>query len=169
MTAYYQIFATPTGPFSLGVNADGAVLATAFGDLERLQTRVSADAWEQDAARTQAARTQVEEYFAGHRQHFELPLAPVGTAFQKQVWAALAEIPFGQTRSYAEVAATIQSGARAVGNANGANPIALIVPCHRVIGANGSLTGFAFGEPIKQRLLEIEGVWPTELPWAHAG
>jgi methylated-DNA-[protein]-cysteine S-methyltransferase len=169
MTTYYQTFPTPVGPFSLAINSDGALLATAFGDLSILQTRATADVWELDAARTQPVRTQVEEYFAGKRQRFDLSLAPTGTEYQKQVWAALSEIPFGTTQSYAQVAATIQSGARAVGNANGANPIALIVPCHRVIGANGSLTGFAFGQPIKQRLLELEGVWPKELPLAHAG
>jgi methylated-DNA-[protein]-cysteine S-methyltransferase len=160
MTAYYHVLDTPVGPFSLAVNEAGAVLATAFGGLASLQSRCPVAHWELDPARTRNATLQVTEYFAGQRQSFDLPLAPLGTAYQNQVWAALAQIPFGQTRTYGEIAQPLQSGPRAVGNANGANPIALIVPCHRVIGAKGTLTGFAFGAEIKQRLLEHEGSWP---------
>ncbi len=88
-----------------------------------------------------------------------------GTSFQKRVWAELAAIPFGQTRSYGQLATALgQSGAsRAVGRANAANPLALLVPCHRVIGADGALGGFAFGVPIKQHLLTHEGAWPADL------
>jgi methylated-DNA-[protein]-cysteine S-methyltransferase len=105
-------------------------------------------------------REQVLAYFAGERREFELPLAPGGTDFQQRVWAALQRIPFGETRSYGQLAAGLGNPAasRAVGRANARNPICLIVPCHRVIGADGSLTGFAFGEEIKRRLLEHERV-----------
>ena len=104
------------------------------------------------------ARTQLVEYFAGQRQHFDLPLEPRGTAFQREVWSALRAIPFGETRSYAALAATLgrPSASRAVGGANGRNPLSIVVPCHRVIGANGSLTGYAGGLPRKEWLLGHE-------------
>lgn len=101
---------------------------------------------------------QIQSYFAGERTDFELPLEPEGTSFQKRVWQALRRIPYGQTRSYAEIAREIGSpkGFRAVGAANGRNPLPVIVPCHRVIGADGSLTGFGGGLPVKRILLEME-------------
>lgn len=104
------------------------------------------------------AARQLDEYFAGERREFDLPLAPRGTGFQERVWRALLAIPFGVTRSYGELARTIgrPSASRAVGAANGKNPIAIIVPCHRVIGANGTLTGYGGGLPIKRWLLEHE-------------
>ncbi|MGE8388794.1 MAG: methylated-DNA--[protein]-cysteine S-methyltransferase, partial [Pseudomonas sp.] len=106
----------------------------------------------------EAAR-QLGEYFAGKRRRFELALDFAGTEFQRQVWAALLTIPFGQTRSYSDIARQIgsPSAVRAVGAANGRNPISIIAPCHRVIGASGSLTGFAGGLPAKQFLLALEG------------
>ena len=102
---------------------------------------------------------QLRDYFAGTRRQFDLPLDPQGTAFQMRVWQHLVTIPFGVTRSYRQVAEAIGSPAavRAVGAANGANPIPIVVPCHRVIGANGKLTGYGGGLPLKQRLLELEG------------
>lgn len=102
---------------------------------------------------------QLDEYFAGRRQRFDLRLAPLGTAFQRSVWRGLLEIPFGQTWSYGQLARHIGSpqAMRAVGAANGANPIAVIQPCHRVIGSNGSLTGFSGGLERKTLLLELEG------------
>jgi methylated-DNA-[protein]-cysteine S-methyltransferase len=102
---------------------------------------------------------QLDEYFAGRRQRFELALAPQGTAFQQAVWQALLQIPFGQTSSYSALAAEIErpKAVRAVGAANGANPIAIIIPCHRVIGRDGSLTGYAGGLPRKALLLKLEG------------
>jgi methylated-DNA-[protein]-cysteine S-methyltransferase len=101
---------------------------------------------------------QLQEYFAGTRNEFHLPLEPTGTEFQKKVWRALREIPFGQTRSYLEMAKSIGSAkaVRAVGAANGKNPLSIIVPCHRVIGANGTLTGFAGGIEVKAKLLAHE-------------
>ncbi|MGY0503842.1 methylated-DNA--[protein]-cysteine S-methyltransferase [Luteimonas sp. e5] len=109
-----------------------------------------------------AAEQQLHEYFAGQRQQFELPLDAHGTMFQRSVWAALQAIPYGQTCSYARLAQAIGKPAavRAVGAANGRNPIPIIVPCHRVIGADGTLTGFGGGLPTKQFLLRLEGVLP---------
>jgi methylated-DNA-[protein]-cysteine S-methyltransferase len=101
-------------------------------------------------------RTQLQQYFAGTRKSFELDLAPAGTPFQQRVWTALQTIPHGQTRSYAWLAAQVGSVARAVGSANGANPIAIVIPCHRVIGADGSLTGYAGGLEAKRWLLDHE-------------
>lgn len=105
-----------------------------------------------------SARKQIDAYFAGRLTAFDLPLAPEGTEFQKKCWAALLRIPYGATRSYGEQAAAIGNAkaSRAVGLANGRNPIAIIVPCHRVIGANGALTGYGGGMARKQILLELE-------------
>jgi methylated-DNA-[protein]-cysteine S-methyltransferase len=104
------------------------------------------------------AAKQLGEYFAGRRQAYDLPLDFHGTDFQKQVWAALLAIPFGETRSYAEIARAVgrPTAFRAVGAANGRNPISIVAPCHRVIGTNGTLTGFAGGLAAKERLLAIE-------------
>jgi methylated-DNA-[protein]-cysteine S-methyltransferase len=106
-----------------------------------------------------AAAAQLDEYFAGARRAFELPLAAEGTEFQRLVWRALAAIPFGVTSSYGEIARAIgrPSASRAVGAANGRNPISIIVPCHRVIGTSGALTGYAGGMAAKQWLLAHEG------------
>ncbi len=104
------------------------------------------------------ATTELNEYFAGLRTEFETPLAPVGTPFQQAVWDALLDIPFGQTRSYAQIAAAIgkPNAARAVGGACHNNPLAIFIPCHRVVGTNGSLTGFAGGLATKEFLLQHE-------------
>lgn len=109
---------------------------------------------------------QLKEYFAGTRNCFELELDFVGTDFQKQVWAALLTIPFGETRTYSQIAQQIgkPSAVRAVGAANGRNPISIVAPCHRVIGASGKLTGFAGGLEAKERLLRLEGD-----DWSGAG
>jgi methylated-DNA-[protein]-cysteine S-methyltransferase len=106
-----------------------------------------------------AAERQLAEYFAGERKRFDLPLDFNGTEFQKQVWSALLTIPFGETRSYAEIARMIgrPAACRAVGAANRKNPISIVAPCHRVIGANGTLTGFAGGLKAKEYLLQLEG------------
>lgn len=106
-----------------------------------------------------AAARQLDEYFAGRRRSFELPLAAQGTDFQRQVWQALAEIPYGELRSYRDIARGIgrDKAVRAVGAANGRNPLPIVVPCHRVIGSNGTLTGFAGGLEVKRQLLQLEG------------
>lgn len=103
-----------------------------------------------------AASEQLAEYFAGTRTSFDLPLAPIGTDYQRSVWRALERIPFGETRSYGALAATLGSHSRAVGSANGKNPISIIVPCHRVIASSGDLTGYAGGLDAKRWLLDHE-------------
>lgn len=115
--------------------------------------------WETDETEVlKEAKKQLEEYFSGTRREFHLPLNPDGTAFQKKVWKALQAIPYGQTRSYGEIAAAIgnKRASRAVGGANHKNPIMIVIPCHRVIGADGSLTGFGGGLEVKQYLLDLE-------------
>lgn len=118
----------------------------------------------------EAVAVQLTEYFAGSRTTFDLPLDPLGTEFQQLAWQALSKIPFGQTRSYGEQARAIgrPSAVRAIGAANGRNPLTIVVPCHRVIGTNGMLTGFAGGLHRKRALLEHEGVLrpDAELPFA---
>lgn len=158
MRQFYDTFSTPLGDFSVALNATGAVIATAFGGLAELRERFDADEVARDAAGAADVRREVTEYFAGKRQQFTVKLAANGTPFQNSVWAALTRIPFGETRSYGELAAELgkPDASRAVGRANATNPICLIVPCHRVIGADGSLTGFAFGEELKRRLLDHE-------------
>ena len=103
---------------------------------------------------------QLVEYLAGARTVFDLPLAPEGTAFERTVWEALLTIPYGEVRSYGQIAAQIgrPAACRAVGRANGLNPISIFIPCHRVVGANGKLTGYAGGLDMKKKLLELEGV-----------
>lgn len=120
------------------------------------------DARIRDAAPFAAVIAQLDEYFAGARRRFELPLAPRGTAFQLQVWRELRKIPYGRTISYATLArrAGNEAACRAVGAANGRNPLPIIVPCHRVVGSDGSLTGFGGGIEAKRFLLELEGAWP---------
>jgi methylated-DNA-[protein]-cysteine S-methyltransferase len=115
---------------------------------------------------------QLTEYFSGKRIGFDLPLDPRGSEFQKKVWRALREIPFGETRSYLEMASTVGSAnaSRAIGAANGKNPLAIVVPCHRVIGANGALTGFAGGILAKAKLLALEAkLASTARQAAHNG
>jgi methylated-DNA-[protein]-cysteine S-methyltransferase len=109
------------------------------------------------------AVAQLNEYFAGRRTAFDLPLDPHGTPFQQQVWEQLLAIPYGETRSYLDLARKLgnPNATRAVGAANGRNPISIIVPCHRVIGSSGKLTGFAGGLEIKERLLNLESATPS--------
>jgi methylated-DNA-[protein]-cysteine S-methyltransferase len=116
--------------------------------------------WVQDEARFVDARCQLAEYFAGKRTAFDLPLAADGTPFQRRVWGALLAIPFGQTITYAELARRVGvlNGSRAVGGANAKNPLSIVVPCHRVIGSDGKLTGYAGGEARKRWLLDFERV-----------
>ncbi len=137
---------TPAGPLKLVMNEDGSVRELRFG----------ADS-EGGSPHPEIAR-QIAEYFAGERQSFEFRLAPDGTDFQKRVWEELTRIPYGETISYAELARRVgrPGAARAVGRANATNPIAIVVPCHRVIGANGSLTGYAYGMEMKRTLLDLE-------------
>jgi len=167
MTLHAATFPTPCGPFSVTVNATGAVVATAFGDLTRLNQRIPAKCHllGDTGSLVAPVKKQVDAYFAGKLRDFTLSLAAEGTAFQKRVWTALVAIPYGETRSYGQLAAALGNpgASRAIGRANATNPICLIVPCHRVIGADGSLTGFSFGEDIKRQLLAHEGALPAAL------
>ncbi|MCL1130326.1 methylated-DNA--[protein]-cysteine S-methyltransferase [Shewanella sairae] len=131
-------------------------------DSQVLQQNKLNTATEQQQAHTHLlqAKQQLLEYFDGKRQYFDVALAPKGTEFQQQVWQALTEIDFGQSCSYGDIANKVNrpKAVRAVGTANGANPIAILVPCHRVIGKNGTLTGYAYGLALKQKLLKLEGL-----------
>lgn len=117
---------------------------------------------EQETELIRKAYTQLTEYLEGKRKTFDLPLAPKGTPFQKQVWKALCEIPYGQTRTYKQIAEAVGNpkGCRAVGMANNRNPLMIVVPCHRVIGSNGVMTGYAAGIDKKEFLLRLEGRLP---------
>ena len=159
MRQFFDTFTTPFGDFSVALNSAGDVIATAFGDFAELRERFEPDEVVQDSTRTADVRREVAEYFSGKRRRFTVKLAPRGTPFQLSAWAVLARIPYGETRTYGQIALELgNSGAsRAVGRASATNPICLLVPCHRVIGSDGSLTGFAFGEDLKRRLLKHEG------------
>lgn len=128
-------------------------------------------AWHHDAAPFAPVLAQLNEYFAGTRRTFRVPLAPAGTPFQLAVWDALQAIPYGETVAYGQLAQRLGlvNAARAVGLANGSNPIPIIIPCHRVIGADGSLTGFGGGLPIKRALLSLEGAACVADLFAAAG
>ena len=139
------------GPLTLR-EEDGALTALLFG---------GAEAGEETPFLREAAR-QLEEYFAGSRREFDLPLRPAGTPFQRAVWLALREIPYGQTRAYRDIARAVNRprACRAVGMANHVNPLPVFIPCHRVIGADGGLTGYAGGLAAKRFLLALEGALP---------
>lgn len=156
MMHFFNTYLTSFGAFSIAVDSAGQVTATAFGDRDALRARLGPGELVHDESRPSDAAEQLSAYFAGERHEFDVALAPSGSAFQHRVWAALRRIPFGETRTYGELARELGSSARAIGRANATNPICVIVPCHRVIGADGSLTGFAFGEDIKRRLLDLE-------------
>jgi methylated-DNA-[protein]-cysteine S-methyltransferase len=153
---YWYETDSPIGRLLLAANAQG--LTRVHFQAGRRPLRPKPE-WRRDAAPFAAALLQLQEYFSRTRRTFELPLAAPGTPFQLAVWEALRAIPFGETVSYGELARRVgRSGsARAVGLANGANPLPIIVPCHRVIGADGSLTGFGGGLDIKRALLSLEG------------
>jgi methylated-DNA-[protein]-cysteine S-methyltransferase len=117
-----------------------------------------------------AARDQIAAYFVGRLKAFDLPVAPAGSAFQRDVWNAMLDIPYGQTRTYGALAAGLSSTARSVGQACGANPIPIIIPCHRVVGATGQMVGFSGfrGTATKEYLLGLEGAIAPTLPFEHA-
>lgn len=150
-------FTTPCGPFSAALTEDGAVIATAFGRADALKARLPAGAKLTVSRLSPPLRAAVAAYFENGTDKFNLRLRLIGSPFQQKVWAALRQIPAGETRTYGDIARQIGSAPRAVGRANATNPICLFIPCHRVIGANATLTGYAFGEAIKQQLLEHEG------------
>lgn len=152
---YYCIYPSPLGDIALTANEQG-LTALAF---QAGKSPIDIDGLVENRKKFNIVIQQLSEYFNGERKTFDLPLAPNGTKFQKQVWQALTEIPCGETKSYGWIAKSIhnEKAVRAVGAANGANPIALIVPCHRVIGSNGKLTGYAGGLALKAKLLMHEG------------
>ena len=151
----YAWYDSPVGRLLLAGDPAGLTLIS-FPSGSR--TRRPAPGWQRDDDALTAAISQLADYFAGTRQTYSLPLRPAGTAFHQSVWSALRDIPFGATISYGELARRIgqPSAARAVGAANGANPLAIVVPCHRVIGADKSLTGFGGGIDTKRFLLAHE-------------
>lgn len=154
-TIHYDDMPTPIGRLRLVADAQGL---REIGFETGRHRREPDPAWVCAAEALAFARAQLEQYFAGTRQVFELPLHPLGTPFQLVVWNELARIPFGATISYGELARRIgqPQAVRAVGAANGRNPLPIVLPCHRVIGANGSLTGFGGGLPTKRFLLAME-------------
>ena len=157
---YYSQLNSPIGSLNIAVSERGLMLLDFDGGHFPPRNRKFGDAsWHESASKTQATVRQLSEYFAGRRKDFNLPLDLRGTSFQKRCWQALLEIPYGETRSYAEMARAIGHplAFRAVGMANHDNPVAIIVPCHRVIASDGTLAGYGGGLPIKQRLLELEG------------
>lgn len=152
-TTNYQYLATPLGTLRLVSNGQ-ALVRIEFSDMH------GDDGEQQEDAILEQTASQLREYFEGKRKCFSVPLAAQGTEFQQQVWSVLQSIPFGELRSYRDIAEGIgnRKAVRAVGAANGRNPIPIIVPCHRVIGSDGTLTGFAGGLPAKQQLLALEGI-----------
>lgn len=152
MTEVWTTVPTPVGDLLL-VAVDGALVKAHFPPYEPPSAEPSPD----EPVLVEAAR-QLTEHFAGDRTDFDLPLAPPGTAFQHRVWAELRQVPYGTTTTYGEIAYRLGDPkcVRAVGLANGRNPIAVVVPCHRVIGSDGKLRGYAAGVERKQRLLALE-------------
>jgi len=154
----FDVFPTAVGPITVVVDVSGAV--TELWTSDRGVSLAVKSAYKPDSNAVADARKQIQEYAEGKRRVFDLRLEPAGTPFQLEVWNQLLLIPYGETRSYGQLAATLgnPNASRAVGRANGTNPISIIIPCHRVIGANGTLTGYGGGLPMKRRLLELEGV-----------
>ncbi|MBL4899935.1 MAG: methylated-DNA--[protein]-cysteine S-methyltransferase [Colwellia sp.] len=163
---YYTYYKSPLGDIALIANDQGLTALTFIGSKEANNRKIAdstalimpKDHQENPAKFTQVCQ-QLTEYFSGERKRFDLPLAATGTPFQQKVWRALCSIEQGETKTYGWLAKQInnEKAVRAVGSANGANPIALIVPCHRVIGSNGKLTGYAGGLALKAKLLMHEG------------
>jgi methylated-DNA-[protein]-cysteine S-methyltransferase len=150
--AYWDRFETALGTLTVSVDGDGSVTKLVFGAADLPGRR--------SARRCREVREQLEEYLAGTRTQFDLKLKPRGTTFQKSVWKGLVDIPYGAVCGYGDLARNIGNpgAARAVGQANGANPIPIIIPCHRVIAADGSIGGFSSGLSIKRRLLAVEHI-----------
>lgn len=176
MNLYTRVLDTPVGAMLAMVREDGALVALPFLDEAAEGEAVAAELAGGrsvifDAARCEPVARQLAEYFAGERRRFDLRLAPEGTEFQRAVWDALTAIPYGSTVGYGELARGLgrPSASRAVGRANGANPIPVVVPCHRVIGAQGDLTGYGGGIERKSFLLRHEGALPEPLAFMSGG
>jgi len=156
---YYDTFESTCGGILIAATERG--LSGVYFNRQKYHPRVDAD-WKRDPKHPviKRAKHQLKEYFAGKRRDFDLPLDPSGTAFQQAVWKAIARVPYGKTITYGELAkrSGFPDGPRAAGAATGRNPIGIVVPCHRIVGANGSLTGYAGGLDRKRALLALEGV-----------
>ncbi|WP_374456429.1 methylated-DNA--[protein]-cysteine S-methyltransferase [Nocardioides sp.] len=154
----WTVMPSPVGDLRI-VERDGSIVAIEFSPFRPpADGRPLGERSDSEPVLVEAAR-QLTAYFARELTHFDLPLAPAGTDFQRRVWQQLEKIEYGETASYGEIAGRLgmtNAASRAVGLANGRNPIPIVVPCHRVIGANGTLTGYAGGLPRKQQLLELE-------------
>ncbi|GAB7087679.1 methylated-DNA--[protein]-cysteine S-methyltransferase [Marinifilum fragile] len=154
---YFDIINTPIGDLLL-LASDKGLKKILFE--EQFRSLEIPNNWEQDKEKLSQAKEQLLAYFDNNLIEFNLQLDPVGTVFQKQIWKQLEEIPFGEIRSYQDIANVIEkpNACRAIGMANSKNPIPIIIPCHRVIGKNGKLTGYAGGIDIKAKLLQLEGI-----------
>jgi len=152
---HFRTLDSPIGQLLLAGDPSGLRLLLFSNGRDQVRPRPE---WQPDHGALDDAARQLTEYFEGKRRTFEMRLAPEGTAFQKTVWNALLEIPYGETTSYGALARRIGNpkAVRAVGLANGSNPISIVIPCHRVIGSNGSLVGYGGGLPVKQALLALE-------------
>jgi methylated-DNA-[protein]-cysteine S-methyltransferase len=161
-TMTYKHMPSPVGRLTL-VATDNGLAAILWKNDRPGRVRLNVAAEMNDHPVLVETERQLEEYFAGRRTEFALPLDPSGTAFQRRVWDALLTIPFGETRSYTQIASQIghPSAMRAVGAANGRNPLSIVVPCHRVVGSTGALTGFAGGLDVKAYLLALESGLPS--------
>ena len=152
MTDFERVFFydTPVGRLCIG-EENGSITRVTW-------TQLPKNYLQEETELILKCKNQLDEYFAGKRKTFDLPLAPKGTEFQKKVWNALQEIPYGEIRNYKDIAEAVNNpkGSQAVGGANGKNPIAIIIPCHRVIGKNGKLVGYAGGMEQKEKLLHLE-------------
>ncbi len=163
MNAYIDEIRSPVGDVAFATNEERALLGLSFRDGRRpasLENGLKREGFvlARDEDRTATVREQLVEYFAGERHSFDLPVARTGTDFQEAVWEELSRIPFSETRTYGQVAEAIGGTGNAVevGSVCAANPVLLVVPCHRVVGADGSLKGYAGGLPLKARLLDFE-------------
>jgi methylated-DNA-[protein]-cysteine S-methyltransferase len=155
MSVCYTEMESPVGTLLLAADQEGLRLINFQKGKHAQRPR---DDWRKDAAPLRETMRQLKAYFSGELQEFDLPLAPEGTDFQRRVWSALCGIPYGETISYGDLARRIRNpkAVRAVGTANGANPIPIVIPCHRVIGSDGTLTGYGGGLDIKEKLLGLE-------------
>lgn len=167
-TTYFSLLPSPVGDLTL--TSDGQSLTAIYFEAPKYGP-ASTDGWVRDDAPLAEARRQLDEYFRGERTDFDLALAPSGTDFQRSVWTALSHIPFAVTTSYGAIAAQLgrPAASRAVGAANGRNPISIVVPCHRVVGSGGDLTGYGGGLDRKRWLLNHEAVVLSRVRASAAG
>ncbi len=167
-TLYYSRLESPVGILYVGVSEQGMVLLDLHGGefLRGKQTGKNKVQWMEAEEKTAPYVRELKEYFADRRKEFSFPLDLRGTKFQKRCWQALLKIPYGKTRSYAEIAREVGSpqSFRAVGQANHQNPVAIVVPCHRVITSDGKLGGYGGGLAMKEKLLRLEGAMPDVAP-----